>query len=244
MPGLPQVIEQISSIWKSPDREMIIEQADKIVELFATNAATTGTLLPTEVTIEKGLEAFYEIADPVYGGLKGEPKFPLNYQLEFLLGYARAKSDSRALFLTELTLDHMARGGIYDHLGGGFSRYSVDEKWLVPHFEKMLYDNALLASTYATAFRFTRSSHYQAIAEEILQYVLRDGMTSAQKEAFIRQKMPIPKGRRGVFTPGRQLKSNSSCPLDAEGPVSIMEWGLMVILRDAMFYISRRLLRF
>ncbi len=191
------MIEQISSIWKSPDREAIIEQADKIVELFATNTATSGMLLPTEVSIEKGLEAFYEIADPVFGGLKGEPKFPLSYQLEFLLCYARAKSDSRALFLTELTLDHMARGGIYDHLGGGFSRYSVDEKWLVPHFEKMLYDNALLVSSYAVAFRFTRSSHYQTIAEEILQYVLRD-MTS-QEGGFYTAEDADSEGQEGRY---------------------------------------------
>ena len=93
-------------------------------------------------------EALFEMIDPIYGGLKGEPKFPMGYQSLFLLEYAREKSDSRSIFCVELTLDMMLRGGIYDQLGGGFSRYAVDEKWIVPHFEKMLYDNAILAETY------------------------------------------------------------------------------------------------
>jgi len=179
MMGFTQILEQIRELWHSPEREKLIEQADKIVELFATNIMTTGTNLPTEVTLQKGIEALYEICDPVYGAVKGEPKFPMSYQVELLLSYARAKSESRALFLAELTLDQMARGGIYDQLGGGFSRYSVDEKWLIPHFEKMLYDNALLASAYTRAFRFTRTPRYKEIAEEILNYILRD-MTSPE----------------------------------------------------------------
>lgn len=179
MMGFPQVIKQIHELWHSPDRERIIEQADKIVELFASNITTTGTSLPTEVALEKGIETMYEIADPVFGGIKGEPKFPMSYQLEFLLGYARTRSESRALFLVELTLDQMARGGLYDQLGGGFSRYSVDERWLIPHFEKMLYDNALLAAAYTHAWRFTRTPRYRQITEEILEYVLRE-MTSPE----------------------------------------------------------------
>ncbi len=177
MMGFPQIIQQIRELWMSPEREKIIEQADKIVELFASNIVTAGVAIPSEMALEKGIESIYELADPVYGGLKGEPKFPLSYQLEFLLSYARKKADSRALFLAELTLDQMARGGIYDQLGGGFSRYSVDERWLIPHFEKMLYDNALLASSYTCAWRFTRTQRYQEMTEEILQYILRD-MTS------------------------------------------------------------------
>lgn len=202
MMGFPQVIKQIHEIWHSSERERIVEQADKIVELFASNITTTGTALPTEVSLEKGIETMYEIADPVYGGIKGEPKFPLSYQLEFLLNYARAHSDSRALFLVELTLDQMARGGIYDQLGGGFSRYSVDERWMIPHFEKMLYDNALLASAYTHAWRFTRTPRYQELTEEILRYVLRD-MTSEEGGFYSAQDADTEgqEGRYYTWTP-------------------------------------------
>ena len=89
--------------------------------------------------------------DPVNGGLRGEPKFPLGFQAEFLLSWSQLKGDGRALFFVKLTLDMMQRGGIYDHLGGGFSRYAVDEEWTIPHFEKMLYDNAILAKVYLSS---------------------------------------------------------------------------------------------
>ena len=114
------------------------------------------------------------MADPVYGGMKGIPKFPIGYQINFMLRYSATKKDSRAVFLVERTLDMMHRGGIYDHLGGGFSRYSVDEKWLVPHFEKMLYDNALLIESYLEAWQLTKKPLYRQVCEEIIEYILRD----------------------------------------------------------------------
>ena len=135
--GFPQVIQQLNLIWQSKDREKLIEQADRIIEMFTEISPTTGEVLPTEISIDKSIEALFEISDPIFGGIKGEPKFPLSYQLIFLLHYAKKHSDSRALFLAELTFDKMARGGIYDQLGGGFSRYSVDDRWMTPHFEKM-----------------------------------------------------------------------------------------------------------
>ena len=114
------------------------------------------------------------MADPVYGGIRGVPKFPIGYQWNFMLHYASMAEDSRSLFLAERTLDMMQRGGIFDHLGGGFSRYSVDERWLVPHFEKMLYDNALLAYSYLEAWQVTQRSFYRTVCSDILGYVLRD----------------------------------------------------------------------
>ena len=119
-------------------------------------------------------ELLYKMADPVYGGIKGAPKFPIGYQYSFMMRYFLYSKDNRALFLVEKTLEMMHRGGIYDHLGGGFSRYSVDEKWLVPHFEKMLYDNAILAQAYLEAWQLTQRPLYRQICEEILHYVLRD----------------------------------------------------------------------
>ena len=100
----------------------------------------------------------------------------MGFQAEFLLSWSKLKSDSRALFYAELTLDSMQRGGIYDHLGGGFSRYAVDEEWTIPHFEKMLYDNAILARVYLQAWKYTQNRHYADVVRATLDYLLRDLM--------------------------------------------------------------------
>ena len=107
-------------------------QSDKLVEAFAQSTNATGESLPTEETLQGALEIFFGLADPIHGGLKGEPKFPLGFQAEFLLIWSKLRGDSRALYYDTLTLDTMQRGGIYDHLGGGFSRYVVDEEWTNP----------------------------------------------------------------------------------------------------------------
>lgn len=170
--GIGQFIEHISHLWKSDNRSQLVEQADKIVEFFEHSSKSAGELLPTEQNIAAAIEKIYQLMDPVYGGLKGEPKFPMGYQSLFLMEYAKAKGDSRALFCVELTLDRMLRGGIYDQLEGGFSRYAIDEKWMIPHFEKMLYDNAILASTYLDAWKYTKKETYQKICIETLEYIL------------------------------------------------------------------------
>ena len=113
--------------------------------------------------------------DPVEGGFGGAPKFPPSLALEFLLRrLARRPDDHHARQIVDLTLGKMAAGGIYDQVGGGFHRYSVDGQWLVPHFEKMLYDNALLARDYALAHRVTGSPDHARVAQETLDYLLRE----------------------------------------------------------------------
>jgi uncharacterized protein YyaL (SSP411 family) len=112
--------------------------------------------------------------DPIYGGFGNAPKFPSSMVLSFLLRYWRNTGPKKALEMVERTLEKMAHGGIYDHLGGGFHRYSVDERWLIPHFEKMLYDNALLSRTYFEAYQATQKVRYRRVGEEILNYVLRE----------------------------------------------------------------------
>src|SRR5207248_10113347 len=112
--------------------------------------------------------------DSRYGGFGSAPKFPHPIELRLLLRVWQRFGDDQALSMARLTLDRMAMGGIYDHLGGGFHRYSTDDRWLVPHFEKMLYDNALLARVYLHAFQVTGSEFYRRIVEEILDYVRRD----------------------------------------------------------------------
>src|SRR5262249_13805600 len=134
-----------------------------------------GTLEPALLRHATGLlgRAF----DSQHGGFGSAPKFPHPMHLPLLLRAWRRFNDDHALHMVRVTLDHMARGGIYDHLGGGFARYSTDERWLVPHFEKMLYDNALLSIAYLEAFQATGEPFYREIVEETLGWVLRE-MTS------------------------------------------------------------------
>jgi uncharacterized protein len=122
---------------------------------------------------------FKAAADPVWGGRKGAPKFPMPNSYAFLLSYHRFAPDEELLGLIQTTLDKLAQGGIYDHLGGGFARYSVDAFWKVPHFEKMLYDNAQLISLYSQAYRLTRKEEYARLIRQTLDFIARE-MTSPE----------------------------------------------------------------
>ncbi|MBA3815610.1 MAG: thioredoxin domain-containing protein [Parachlamydiaceae bacterium] len=195
--GLIDVIERITEVWSGEERESIIQQASHIVEAFADHVHLRGEDLPLKEQIDNTAELLFKMADPVFGGLKGMPKFPIGYQWNFLMRYSSASKESRAFFLVERTLDMMHRGGIYDHLGGGFSRYSVDEEWHVPHFEKMLYDNALLAFSYLEAWQVTKHPLYRSVSEEILNYILRD-MTHAEG-GFYSAEDSDSEGQEGLF---------------------------------------------
>ncbi len=173
--GMKQLVLRIRQIWENRDeREEVVAQAGKIVDVFAGYVQAEGTDLPDQEKIKEAAEILYKTADPIYGGTKGIPKFPVGFQACFLLRLVKKSGDSRALFYVERSLDMMQRGGIYDHIGGGFSRYSVDEKWMVPHFEKMLYDNAILARACLETWQYTRQNFYRDVVDEILKYVLRD----------------------------------------------------------------------
>ena len=195
--GFDQFIAQIKQLWQSDEKAQLLEQADKLVEAFTDAVQDSGDELPSEDEIEDAIEVIFQLADPIFGGFKGEPKFPLGYQSEFLLRYAKAHEDSRALFYVELTLEMMCRGGIYDHLGGGFSRYAIDERWIVPHFEKMSYDNAILAKAYLEAWKYTKRPLFRRVTEETLQYVLRE-MTSPEGGFYSAQDADTD-GREGLF---------------------------------------------
>lgn len=173
--GMKQLILRIQQIWKEPEeRETVLVQAGKIVEVFAANIHAEGREMPSKEHIHAAADLLFKTADPIYGGTKGAPKFPVGFQATFLLRLARSTSDSRALFYVERTLEMMYRGGIYDHLGGGFSRYSIDERWMIPHFEKMIYDNAILSRTYLETWQYTKQPFYSEIAKEILDFIVRD----------------------------------------------------------------------
>ena len=193
--GMDQFITQIQMLWQSEERPMLVAQADKIVELFENSAKTSGVDMPGAEELLNATNMLFEIADPVNGGIKGEPKFPLGYQADFLLEYSKANKDSRSLFYIELTLLKMARGGIYDHLGGGFSRYCVDEKWHIPHFEKMLYDNAILSKTYLAAYKYTKKPIFAQVCQQTLDYALRE----LKGEGFYSGEDADSEGQEGKF---------------------------------------------
>lgn len=177
MQGLLSILEMIRKAW-SDNRETLLHSSNKIL-----NAIEQSDEVPLK-EFEQGLmnEAFSQFKsdfDSAYGGFGNAPKFPTPHNLYFLLRYWYNTKDKSALDMVEKTLDSMYKGGIYDHIGCGFSRYSTDRKWLVPHFEKMLYDNALLAIAYLETYQVTKNIKYSQIAIEIFHYVLRD-MTSPE----------------------------------------------------------------
>jgi len=213
--GLYDFVLQIKKLWHSDERPLLVEQANKLVELFSKSAHPKGDEIPSEKLIFSAVEHIFENADPVYGGIKGEPKFPMSYQSNFLLNFSKLRGDNRSLFYAELTLDSMRRGGIYDHLGGGFSRYAVDERWLIPHFEKMSYDNALLSTAYLEAWRYTKKQDYRDVCEETLRYILRE-MTHPEGGVYSAEDADS-EGQEGLYYTWTLFEVQSALtPLEAE----------------------------
>jgi uncharacterized protein len=182
MPSFRDVLAAVAKTWRER-RADVEHQAGRIDEALRSVAQAAPSAEPLTSSILGG--AARDIArtfDPAFGGFGGAPKFPVASTLEFLL----RRDDADSLAMVTATLDAMAAGGMYDAVGGGFHRYSVDERWLVPHFEKMLYDNALLTSTYLHGWVVTGSVRYREVVEETVDYMLRElalrggGLASAQ----------------------------------------------------------------
>lgn len=173
MPGFPRVLESVARAW-ADRRSEIIESAGQMTEQLRS----IGSIPSSDGDLDFSLldRAYQRLArsfDPRNGGFGDAPKFPHPMDLKVLLRHYVRTGDEHALHMVKVTLDKMARGGIYDHLGGGFARYSTDDRWLVPHFEKMLYDNALLASVYHEAFQVTNDPEFNSVVNETLSYILR-----------------------------------------------------------------------
>ncbi len=173
MPGFDQVLASVDNAWRN-QRDQAVGMADQVTQqLGQLNPSDAGGKLDSGL-LDEAARQLQRQFDRTHGGFGSPPKFPHTMELQLLLRYWHRKRDKSALAMVQTTLDRMAAGGIYDHLGGGFARYSVDARWLVPHFEKMLYDNALLASTYLEAYQATGNKDYARVVRETLDYLLRD----------------------------------------------------------------------
>ncbi len=176
-PGFPTILDAVHEAWVTRETE-VIESANQVsdtIELATSRGfrALTATPLDRSLTTA-ALDYLRTTYSPADGGFGGAPKFPSPANLEFLLSEYERAADESLLKMVTYTLDRMAYGGMYDQIGGGFHRYAVDEKWLVPHFEKMLYDNAQLAKVYLQAHQLTQEPRYRRIAEEIFSFVFRE----------------------------------------------------------------------
>lgn len=174
-PGFKKVLTEISSAYKE-ERKKIFQSADAIFDQInksVSSSASNKTLLTAEM-IRTGSRMLMRNFDDANGGFGGAPKFPHGVELSYFLRYYKSTGDSSYLEAAEKGLLAMARGGIYDHLGGGFARYSTDAKWLVPHFEKMLYDNGLLIPVYVEAFQITGKNEYKKVIRETLDFLMHE----------------------------------------------------------------------
>ena len=178
-PGFKSLLLSISSTWKDR-RQEIVDSSQRLKSIFQQqNQQPQKTETVTEDILRTAYQHLRSSFDSQYGGFGQVPKFPHSHTLSFLMRYWKRTNDPQALTMVEKTLQEMAKGGMYDQIGGGFHRYSTDERWFVPHFEKMLYDQAILSKSYLEAYQATHHPEYASIARQILDYVLRD-MTSPQ----------------------------------------------------------------
>ncbi len=172
-PGFPTVLEEVARAWHD-DPEGLRRRAGKFAELLRQRHSPGPPLAVGESELRLALEQYWSDFDARFGGFGSAPKFPPAVGLSLLLRLHRRSGDPQALVMVRKTLEAMARGGMYDHVGGGFARYSTDRRWLVPHFEKMLYDNALLAKAYLGGYQVTGDDLFRGVATESLDYILRE----------------------------------------------------------------------
>ncbi|HSA94617.1 MAG TPA: thioredoxin domain-containing protein, partial [Acidobacteriota bacterium] len=198
-PGLTELVPRISEAWRTR-REELLRSAGRVTDLLvkAERGPESGTKREISPSIlDRAFREFEADFDERHGGFGGAPKFPVPHNLAFLLRYWKRTGNERALAMVEKTLERMRLGGLWDHLGGGFHRYSTDDRWLVPHFEKMLYDQALLAEAYAEAYAATGKDDFRRSAAATLDYVRRD--LGAPEGGFYTAEDADSEGEEGRF---------------------------------------------
>ena len=174
MPGFPRVLSAVADAYRTRREEVVAQGRELASHLREQLEVRAGTTEVERRQLEAAASRLGLSFDPIQGGFGGAPKFPAPMTLEFLLRAWRGSGEAETLRMVTLTLDRMAEGGINDQLGGGFARYSTDARWLVPHFEKMLYDNAQLAHAYLEAYRATGDDRYADVARRTLDFMLRE----------------------------------------------------------------------
>ena len=174
-PGLKTTLNSIADAWKNRRGE-ILRSGESLTQAIRQQPFVSGqkTFSLNEGILKESYNGFLRRFDSRYGGFGDAPKFPMGHSLSFLLRYWKRSGEAKSIEMVERTLFSMARGGIYDHIGGGFHRYSTDGQWRVSHFEKMLYDQAILARAYLEAYQATGEEEYAKTAGEIFEYILRD----------------------------------------------------------------------
>ena len=213
-PGMMELLPSVSQAWEK-ERDDLVLSANQINKyLIDSNKKELGDQLEESILVDT-YSQFVNRYDDKHGGFGDKPKFPSPHNLIYLLRYHNMTGDKTSLLMAEKTLKNMRLGGIFDHIGFGFHRYSTDKEWLLPHFEKMLYDQAMLALAYTEAFQITNDSFYQKVVEEILFYVQRD-MTD-KRGGFYSAEDADSEGEEGLFYlwTVEELKENLSSA-DAE----------------------------
>ena len=198
MAGFPRVLSSVHQAWQERQEEIIESAAEMTRAVACVRHASPRARARWNSNCSTRRHArTMRGFDPLHGGFGHAPKFPHPMDLKVLLRHHARTGDSQALHIVRHTLDKMARGGIYDHLGGGFARYSTDDRWLVPHFEKMLYDNALLTSVYLEAYQATRDADFGQVARETMDYVL--GRMTGPEGAFFSTEDADSEGVEGKY---------------------------------------------
>ena len=208
--GMLELVPKIKEIWTRQNEEvidsaekitltiqnMISESSEEEIGVQSMTSASSGEKMG-EAILDKGYDELLRSFDKEYGGFGRAPKFPTPHKIFFLLRYWRRTNNPEVLKMVEFTLDNMYRGGIQDHLGSGFHRYSTDDMWIVPHFEKMLYDQALIAAAYTEAYQVTKKKIYKETAMGTMDYVLRD-LTSIEGGFYCGEDADV-EGEEGIY---------------------------------------------